>query len=159
MPEEAFDCRFSIDIVVARYDFSMAPSNVVVPNHVQYICMWIRNKMFMLNSQFSGIKRLMLLPSIYIATEPSSLYKWSENKVWFDVSSMSFVWNVRFSSYSHSSVHVASDCELFVLSVVRASVRLAVYESYWGNLPKVAHWDDAFFGNSIVYWIKWEFNR
>lgn len=91
------------------------------------VWMWIRNKMFMLNSQFSGIKRLMLLPSIYIATEPSSLYKWSENKVWFDVSS---VLCLKRSIFLLFTLQCARRFRFrtfrAVLLVVRASVRLLV---------------------------------
>lgn len=138
----------------------------------------IPNKMFVLNSQFTSIKRLMPL-SIYIATEPSSSFSWSENKVWFDVSFVfcsEFFLRFRsiFASYSHSNgtslpIFRPSRFEsaalylrlclsiLFLLPLfacMNHHVCDASKKRLRKSLRKIGLEPSAVFGNSFVYWIK-----
>lgn len=98
-------CRWCDKLRFFLLPIKMRRTNIPIPN-----------KMFVLNSQFNSIKRLMLL-SIYIATEPSSSFSWSENKVWFDVPfvfcSNFSIGSVRFFLFFTLQWHVTSDFSSF----------------------------------------------
>lgn len=118
------------------------------------------NKMFVLNSQFTSVKRLMLLLSIYIATEPSSSLSWSENKVWFDVSSVFCSETFDFSSYSHSN---GTSHPILPKAFVCVSVRTPRPHVWFGFCVYKREQEKTIekFSAKILLFIgsKWEFNH